>query len=235
MDIRCRGSDRGGCFVTSVGFVTVGQAPRDDVTPDVVSYLPADIDVVEVGALDGLASVAEIESALGARPGEPVFVTRLRDGSSVTVDRSAVHERVDEVISTLADEVKLVCLLCTGHFPPLDTDVTVLEPSALLDAWVRGVTEADDVVGVIVPEEEQLAQTREKWADQRRLVTTAGSPYGDYVEVEAAAAELGTQPDVVVMDCIGYTPQMKESVRSETGAPVLLARSVLGKTAAELV
>lgn len=221
--------------MTSIGMVTVGQAPRDDVTPDVISHLPADAEVTEVGALDAFTSAAAIESELGARSGEPVFVTRLRDGSSVTVDRAAIHRRVEEIISELSAEVDLVCLLCTGQFPRMETDVPVLEPSALLEAWVDGVTGADDVVGVMMPKEEQLAQTRDKWADRRQLVTAAGSPYDDPGDIDAAAAQLGSRPDVVIMDCIGYTPDMKETVRTATGAPVLLARSVLGKTAAELV
>lgn len=221
--------------MTAVGFVTVGQSPRDDVTPDVVAHLPDDVEAVEVGALDAFDSPAAVESELGARPGEPVFVTRMRDGSSVTVDRGAAHERVRAVIADIADEVALVCLLCTGHFPPLDAAVPVLEPSALLDAWVSAATDEGDTVGVMMPKEEQLAQTREKWAGTRRLVTAAGSPYGDPGAVDAAATELGREPDVVVMDCIGYTPEMKRTVKEATGAGVLLARSVLGKTAGELV
>lgn len=221
--------------MTAVGFVTVGQSPREDVTPDVLAHLPDGVEAVEVGALDAFDSPAAVESELGPTPGEPVFVTRMRDGTSVTVDRGAAHERVREVIADVEREVDLVCLLCTGQFPPMEADVPVLEPSALLDAWVRAATDDDDTVGVLMPKEEQLVQTREKWDGTRDVVAVAGSPYGDPSAVEAAAAELGDEPDVVVMDCIGYTPAMKRTVRDETGAGVLLARSVLGKTAEELV
>ena len=38
----------------------------------------------------------------------------------------------------------------------------------------------------------------------------------------------------VAMDCIGYTLAMKETVRRIAGVPVILARSILARTLAEL-
>ena len=38
----------------SVGLVTIGQAPRDDVVPDMVEILGRDVHLVQAGALDGL-------------------------------------------------------------------------------------------------------------------------------------------------------------------------------------
>lgn len=57
----------------------------------------------------------------------------------------------------------------------------------------------------------------------------------DPPEIDKAAMELGTQPDLVVMDCIGYTMEMKRAVEEATDASVLLARSVLAKTISEMV
>ena len=37
------------------------------------------------------------------------------------------------------------------------------------------------------------------------------------------------------MDCMGYTPEMKATVRELTGTGVLLGRSVLAKTAEEVL
>lgn len=50
--------------MTTLGFVTTGQAPRDDVTPSIVAQLPNDIEIREVGALDAFDSAAAVESAL---------------------------------------------------------------------------------------------------------------------------------------------------------------------------
>ena len=39
----------------SVGLVTIGQAPRDDVVPDMSEILGRDVRLVQAGALDGLS------------------------------------------------------------------------------------------------------------------------------------------------------------------------------------
>lgn len=219
--------------MTTLGLLTIGQAPRDDITPDIVDQLPEDVDVVEAGALDAFDSVEAVREAARPREGEPVFVTRLRDGSSVTVDRAAVVDLMQERIRELGAEVSTIGVLCTGSFPAFDADVPVLEPSDLLHAWASAIVD-DGTVGVLVPKPEQVAQTREKWAEFD-IVTAAASPYTDEDEVGPAAERLGTDVDLVVMDCMGYTPAMKEQVREATGAGVLLGRSVLWKTATEVL
>lgn len=219
--------------MTTLGFVTIGQAPRDDVTPSIVAQLPDDIDVTEVGALDEFDSAAAIESTLPPRPDEPIFVTRLRDGSSVTIDRAGAIERTQARIADIEDEVEAICLLCTGYFPEFEAAVPILEPSPLLQAWARGIT-PEGRIGLVIPHPEQRQQVESKWREFE-TVTAAGSPYVEEDAVTPAAEELaGADPDLIVMDCIGYTEAMRRTVRSVTGAGTLLARSVLWKTATEL-
>lgn len=219
--------------MTTLGLITIGQAPRDDITPDIEAQLPEYVDVTEVGVLDRFNSAEAVKEAAGPREGEPVFVTKLRDGSSVTIDRAATIELMQERIRELAADVSTIGVLCTGAFPAFDTDVLVLEPSKLLHTWTSGIVDGG-TVGVLVPKPEQVPQTHEKWAEFD-LVTAAGSPYVDEDEVTPAAEALGTDVDLVVMDCMGYTPEMKDQVREVTGAGVLLGRSVLWKTATEVL
>ena len=40
--------------MTKIGLITVGQAPRSDVVPDMAAILGGDVEIVEAGALDGL-------------------------------------------------------------------------------------------------------------------------------------------------------------------------------------
>jgi protein AroM len=165
---------------------------------------------------------------------DPVFVTRLRDGSEVTVDRAAVGELLRERVAEVAADVGAVGVLCTGALPPFDAAVPVLKPSALLRAWADAVAD-DGPVGMLVPKSEQVSQVEEKWAG-REVVAAAASPYEEGDRVAAAAAEVaGADPEVVVMDCIGYTPSMKRTVRETTDTGVLLGRSVLAKTVTELL
>lgn len=221
--------------MSKMGFVTIGQSPRTDITPDIVAQLPDEMEVVEAGALDEFDSRAEVKEAVGPREDEPIFVTRMRDGSSVTVDRDSVVDLVQDRIDELAadPEVSTIGVLCTGDFPEFDADVPILEPSDLLHAWAASIVDGG-TIGVLMPKAEQLDQTFDKW-DGFDVVAAAGSPYTDEDEVTPAAEAIGTDADLVVMDCMGYTPGMKATVRETTGAGVLLGRSVLAKTATEVL
>lgn len=219
--------------MTKMGLVTIGQSPRTDITPDIVDQLPDELEVVEAGALDEFDSQAEVREAVGPREGEPIFVTRMRDGSSVTVDRASVIDLVQARIHELAEDVSTIAVLCTGDFPDFEADVPILEPSDLLHGWASSIVDGG-TIGVLMPKAEQLDQTFDKW-EGFDVVAAAGSPYTDEDEVTPAAEAIGTDVDIVVMDCMGYTPGMKATVRETTGAGVLLGRSVLAKTATEVL
>lgn len=219
--------------MSTIGLVTIGQAPRTDITLDIAEQFPDHIEFVEAGALDEFKSADEIREEVGPRDGEPIFVTRLRDGSSVTVNRESIIDLMQARINELSEEVSTICVLCTGSFPTFESDVPILEPSDLLHAWASGIVE-DGTIGVLMPKPEQVEQTYEKW-NEFEVVVAAGSPYIDDDEVTPAAEEIGSETDLIVMDCMGYTFEMKRRVLETTGTGVLLARSVLAKTATEVV
>src|SRR5262245_16818933 len=104
--------------MTKVGLITVGQAPRSDVVPDMAEILGGDIEIVEAGALDGLDR-DEI-ARLAPEGDDEILVTRLTDGTAVFVGKSKMIPRVEARIAALEDEdVALNVLLCTGAFPKL--------------------------------------------------------------------------------------------------------------------
>lgn len=219
--------------MTTVGLVTIGQAPRTDITPDIETQLPSDVEVLEAGALDKYSTASDVRTNVGPKDDSPIFVTRLRDGTSVKVDRDSVFEHLQERIDEIEQDVETIGVLCTGEFPPLQASVPILEPSHLLNAWASAIA-PNGIIGIMMPEREQLDQTNEKWAGYD-ILTAAGSPYADEDEITGAAQSLGTDADLIVMDCMGYTPGMKETVREITDTSVLLGRSVLGKTITELL
>src|SRR6266567_5912388 len=103
---------------TILGTLTIGQAPRPDVTPILDRHVPSSIKRIHRGLLDGL-SHDEIANAYAAEAGEAVLVTRLSDGSSVQLSAEKAHCALQGKLDTLeADGCNIVLLLC-GAFAGL--------------------------------------------------------------------------------------------------------------------
>ena len=67
------------------------------------------------------------------------------------------------------------------------------------------------------------------------LHVTSVSPYGDPLAVFAAAKEIPADTDLILLDCIGYTIEMKERIQALTQKPVLLSRTLVARVIRELV
>ncbi|HEY8417286.1 MAG TPA: AroM family protein [Limnochordales bacterium] len=214
-----------------VGFVTIGQSPRDDVVPGMRPYLGA-VEVLEAGALDGL-DAAEI-AALAPRDPDRVLVTRLRDGSSVKVDKELVLPRLAECVVRLeAAGAAVIVLLCTGSFPPLASRALVLEPDRILRHVVLAVARSGSRIGVMVPAEDQVNALRARWQTAGvDPVVAAASPYGSRdARLEAARRLREAGAELVVLDCVGYTRAMKEDIAPIVNCPVLVAHEAVARVA----
>ena len=62
-----------------IGAVTIGQSPRVDVTPDIMPIFGDEVELLQMGALDGLSK--EDIAAMVPREGDYILVSRLNDGS----------------------------------------------------------------------------------------------------------------------------------------------------------
>src|SRR2546430_14668063 len=147
-----------------IGMVTVGQAPRDDVVPDMAALLPG-VEISEAGAIDGLdrAAIARLAPEGDAE----ILVTRLADASSVFVGKSHVLPRVKARIAALEDAgVALTVLLCTGTFPSIPARRPLLEPQQVLLGVLRGLSHPGRL-GVLTPSERHVPQTTARWRAHR--------------------------------------------------------------------
>src|SRR5437764_12537736 len=91
-------------MLRTLGIITVGQAPRDDIAGLFAQHAPAGTRVVLRGALDGLSD-AEIDK-LGPESGADTLYTRLRGdgrggGRDVKSSKQAVIARSPETIAKL--------------------------------------------------------------------------------------------------------------------------------------
>ena len=223
--------------MTRVGLITVGQAPRNDVVPDMAQILGADIDILEAGALDGLSR--EQIAKLAPEGDDEILVTRLADASSVFVGKSHVIPLVEARIATLEDRgTALNVVLCTGAFPRLRARKPLLEPQQLLLGLLRAMT-FPGRLGVLTPSERHVPQTGERWRKSGfDPVVAALSPYeeDDPRAVRAASEALRAGgAGIVVMDCIGFRRKTRDEVAHLTGAPTLVANLLVARVAAELL
>lgn len=216
-----------------VGAITIGQSPRDDVIPEIQRVLGPEVEILECGALDGMSR--EEVRGLTPDPGDPVLVSRTRDGAEIFVSEALVLERLRDCTRALEDRSELLLLLCTGTFPPLEVEKPVLYPEHLLRQLVASL--GVHRLGVLTPSQHQLGGQRERWGKLVPEVNVqAASPYGAPEALQEAAGNL-TQAgvDLVVMDCIGYTRVMAAVVREQVGCPVVLASTTLARAAAEML
>ncbi|MBO0690334.1 MAG: AroM family protein, partial [Candidatus Dormibacteraeota bacterium] len=106
----------------TIGFATIGEAPRDDVVPHMRQHLPAGVRIVERGCLDGLAP-HEV-GALAPEPDEVGIVTRLRTGGEALLAHRQVLPLMQRVVEGLTGEdgADLVVVLCGADWTEIQTD-----------------------------------------------------------------------------------------------------------------
>ncbi|MDR2110161.1 MAG: AroM family protein [Spirochaetaceae bacterium] len=219
-----------------IGAVTIGQSPRVDVTPEFEAALGINAELVQAGALDGLSP--EETRQFAPQGGECFLVTRMRDGTEVRVAERHIHRRVQDCVRGLeAASVDLIVLFCTGEFPRLDSRCLILKPDVLMKHLIPGIL-PQGRLGIVLPAPEQAAAMKKKWQSTGlEMVFDAASPYtGTAADFRAAARRLAAgKVDLIVPDCIGFTGEMKRILREESGKPVILPRTLLGRVCGELL
>lgn len=70
-----------------IGAITIGQAPRTDVTADILHIFDDSLELVQAGGLDGLTKEQIAEFAPGKD--DYVLVSRLTDGSFCNICRAS--------------------------------------------------------------------------------------------------------------------------------------------------
>lgn len=223
----------------TVTFLTIGQAPRPDLSETIEAHLPATARIRHAGVLDGL-NRQEAERTFGATEGGATLLSRLADGEPVTLDADAIgaglQSRIDQVEEAGAD---VVVLLCTGEFPGLRTRrARLVEPDSLVTGYVGTVLRGSRV-GFVVPLPEQVTEAREKW---RTVVPdpafTTASPYADNdaALLSAACTHLEAGADALMLDCMGYGERHRRSLRAAgLTVPILTPGALVGAALAPLL
>ncbi|MBN9515344.1 MAG: AroM family protein [Alphaproteobacteria bacterium] len=219
----------------TLGIVTIGQAPRDDIVELFAAQAPAGTKVILRGALDGLSD-AEVD-ALPPQSGADTLYTRLRGGRDVKISKQAVIDRSPAALARLrADGCDAIVYACTGEFPPMEGDAGVLFPSRVLSGLAEGLLPRGRL-GLLVPFAEQGEKLKAKWARVGvEVIVEALVPSADPLETKAVADRLAAaKPDLIALDCMSYTPATKAAVKERVPAPTLLAITATGRVLRELL
>jgi protein AroM len=218
-----------------IGVVVIGQSPRPSVAAEIAAVLSPGISIELRGALDGM-SRAEID-AIPPIDGYDTLFTLLPNGEGVIISKKQVERRASQKLAQLKqDGVDITMLTCTGKFPNLAPEGLVILPSAVLHRLVEAVLPKGRL-GVFSPLPEHTALIDQKW--QRAGIEVVGvtlRPGSDEAAVDSAAQAMAAlRPDLVVMDCMGYTRANKARLRLGYSGPVILAIAAAARVVEELV
>lgn len=216
-----------------LGLLTLGQAPREDVTPTFRTILGPSVEILERGGLDGLSGEALAE--LIAREGEPSVETRLRTGAAIALRRSALLPRLVSAARQLTADCHAALLLCSGEFPALEEACPgLIQPIHLLRGLLRA-TARHRLLGLIGPESDLVAAPGQ-WAQYApQVICAPASPYGAMAEAMAAGRILAGQgAELIFLDDMGFSEEHRKAVAQAAGCPVLCATTSTARMIGEM-
>lgn len=215
-----------------LGLLTLGQAPREDITMDLKKLLPG-VEFIEKGLLDGLTREEVVREFY--QRGDIVYPTRMKDGSEVKLSRSRILGLVEKRLKELEKNgVNLIVLLCTREFPQYVVEVPVIYPGELLRGIVSSL-KIGGVLGVLAPSEEQVPYLEDIWSKVHGEVEVVYiSPYTSTRErfIEIGRKLKSMNVSMVVMDCLGYTLEHRDILRGVLGSKAIIInpREAIAKT-----
>lgn len=212
----------------SIAAVTIGQSPRDDLTPELKDILGEKCRIIEYGALDGY-NFEEISTKFAAEAGEEVLVSRMRDGREVIFAEKYIVELVNEKLKLIEDDdIDLILLLCTGRFENLESQKILIQPQKIIYNLIKNIL-FDKKMALIIPDQSQKGQIKKYWSEFNITpIIEYASPYRDEKYLMEAAENLkNSEAELIYLDCMGYSKEMKEIVKKITNKRVILPREMI--------
>lgn len=221
-----------------IGTLTIGQAPRSDITPILDAALPAHVSCLHAGVLDGVDD-ATIAERFAPQPGDALLTSRLLDGRAVVMGKPAVAKAIQQKIDWLeAQDCEIIVILCTGEFHDLRSQhAWLIEPDRILPPTLNALV-GSRRAGILVPLAAQIASELEKWHSAAQTpVFAVASPYtASEEQVAAAARSLAEQgAEVIITDCIGYTGWHQAICAQHVTVPVVLSNKLLADLLSHLL
>lgn len=213
-----------------VAVVTIGQAPRPDIVPELLAMAdagPDDVACEEYGALDGV-DTAELTGAgltgVGRAGRELRLTTRLADGRDVVVAASVVEARLHPLLHRLdQDGFDLIVVVTTGLFRAPRLRTPCVHGQVVVDAWIAALLMGDCQLGLLYPLPHQHRGFGFGTLIQNAQAVAAT---GDAADLAHAAQHLA-EAELILLHSVGYTEAMTRQVAELTRKPVVSARRIV--------
>ena len=212
-----------------LGLITIGQSPRQDIVQDMLPILGSSQELLQRGALDNLTAT-QLQN-LAPNRGEQVLVSSLQDGTSVVLAETKVVNVLQVCIQELEQKgAQCILLLCTGDFhTALSAQIPLLLPNRILEGLIPALLNTEKRFITLVPDRAQSLEVKKQW-ESKGIQTDvfAISPYTNTLrDFEDLALQLRkSNCTYILMDCMGYSSEMKEVIASVSRKKVLLPRTL---------
>ncbi len=209
-----------------LALVTIGQAPRVDITPDMMRGFEDAYEITEFGALDGMTK--EEVAALAPKEGEERLISRMVDGEEVICSHAAIEARLSDLFSRIdAEQFDAILMLCSGKLAEASHKLPVFSPYDTLNAKIAECRARGEVIGMVSPLAEQMGKNEALFDKPGEERFAHVSPYGGGA-FEAVGEELN-DTDVIIMNCMGFDSEMAAKVEKTAAVPTLTVRQIFMK------
>ena len=209
-----------------LALVTIGQAPRVDITPDMMSGFKTEYDITEFGALDGMTK--EEVAELAPKNGAACLVSRMTDGSEVVCSAEEIEKRLETLFEKIdPEQFDAILMLCSGKLHAAVHTLPVFSPFDTLSAEIDARRAAKDVVGVISPHADQIGKMQAHFTSADEARFASASPYA--VDEFAKAGEALKETDIIIMNCMGFDSAMAAKVEAAANVPTMTVRQLFMK------
>jgi len=217
-----------------IGMLTIGQSPRDDILPPLKEILGEGFEIVEAGALDDL-TLEEVEG-IEFRPDDYLLVSRMRDGTEVRIHKRLVLPLLQERIRGLEEEgVRITVIMCTGRFPQFESKGLIVTPQEILKGVLKATLKKGKLAVVYPAKEQTPSAEREYGREGITIYADHLSPYEGESGLEHLAERLSeADPDLILLNCFGFSSKVKEVVVEKTGKPAIQSNALVARVLKEL-
>lgn len=215
-----------------IGIVVLGHTPRPD-HESVYDTIAPGVPRKMAGGLDGFTpdQARELHDVSGKSP----LVCLLSDGSTVEIPLPVLFPYLKGKVEALAAEgARSAVVLCSGGFPEFNSSIPVILPGAIVPSVVRGLYPGK-TIGLIVPNEAQAPAAQAHWKSMGvETIPAVVSPYQDKGFMEAGRLFSSLKPELVAIDCMGFTEAHRDRLKKLCNCPVLLPKTLVARVVLEM-